>query len=390
MVNLKIFSVAEYVEHLNDALFAYDAVVEGEIAEYKINQGKWIFFKLKDEGAVLECFSTVYKLKIPLEDGMRVRLYGRPGIYAKSGKFSMTVDWVEPAGEGALKRAYELLKQELAKEGLFAPERKRTLPEFPRRIGLVASRESAAYGDFVKVLRERFGGIEIYFHHTQVQGNDAVKSVVDAFSYFTEHQKKLSLDLLVLIRGGGSWEDLAAFNSREVAYAVFGAPVPVVCGVGHEQDETIADFVADVRASTPSNAAELIVPHRADVAERIAARARTMDTALSAALADAAAGVDARVAELDGMMHERSHRFHTLEQRLLFRLRFFSERIIMHQSNTDGFTRLIKSFSPMAVLERGYAIVRKNRTIIKSVRDVKPRDRIEMRLKDGEISAEVV
>ena len=158
-MNLKVFSVSEYVEHLNESLAERDAVVEGEISEYKVNQGKWVFFKIKDEESTLECFGIVFKLKFPLEDGMRVRLYGRPKIYSKTGKFSINVEWVEPAGEGALKRAFELLKKELEKEGLFAPERKRPIPKFPKRIGLIASRESAAYGDFVKVLKHRFCGI---------------------------------------------------------------------------------------------------------------------------------------------------------------------------------------------------------------------------------------
>src|SRR3990167_8618344 len=123
MINLKVFSVSEYVGYLNEALAERDAVVEGEVSEYRVNQGKWIFFKIKDENAVLDCFGVIFKLKFPLEDGMRVRLYGRPKIYPKSGKLSITVDWVEPSGEGALKRAFELLKKELEKEGLFAQGR---------------------------------------------------------------------------------------------------------------------------------------------------------------------------------------------------------------------------------------------------------------------------
>ncbi|MBI1754757.1 exodeoxyribonuclease VII large subunit [Candidatus Azambacteria bacterium] len=214
MTNLKIFSVAEYVAYLNEALSERDAVVEGEISEYKINQSKWIFFKVKDEEATLECFSTVFKLRLPLEDGMRVRVYGRPGIYAKSGKFSMTVEWAEPAGEGALKRSFELLKAELEKEGLFAAARKRPLPRFPKKIALVASKESAAYGDFTKILKQRFGGLEVFLYHVQVQGGEAIADIQKAFSYFNAHHKELGIEAVALVRGGGSLEDLAAFNSR--------------------------------------------------------------------------------------------------------------------------------------------------------------------------------
>lgn len=390
MKGLKIFSVSEYVERLNALLYEHDAVVEGEVSEYRVNQQKWIFFKIKDEGAVLECFSTVFRIRAPLEDGMRVRVYGKPGIYAKSGRLSMNVEWAEPAGEGALKRAFELLKQELEKEGLFAPMRKRFLPSIPKTIGLIASRESAAYGDFLKVLQQRFGGLTVYVMHVQVQGAEAVKNITDAFAYFNAHQKELGLDCIALIRGGGSLEDLAAFNSREVAYAVFGSVVPVVVGVGHEQDVSIADFVADLRASTPSNAAELMVPQRADIARFVDAMAGTITHHMDAFHNDARMRIDDSVTALDGVMTEKTHAIDQMQERLSLRLNFFHERIIMHQSKIDAVIRLMRSFSPKAVLERGYAIVKKGNEVVSSIKKLRAGDAVGIELKDGIFDAEVI
>ena len=390
MINLKVFSVSEYAEYLNEALAGRDAVVEGEVSEYRVNQGKWTFFKIKDENAVLDCFGVVFKLKFPLEDGMRVRLYGRPSIYAKSGKFSITVEWVEPVGAGALKRAFELLKSELEKEGLFARERKRVVPRFPKRIGLITSKEAAAYNDFIKVLQHRFGGIEIYFHHVQVQGAEAAADVARAFEYFNAHQPEFQLDAVVLIRGGGAMEDLAAFNSRETAYAIFGSLAPVVVGIGHEQDVTIADFVADVRASTPSNAAELIAPQRESVAREVLEMARALERGVETLRQNSLHRVDLAVTALDRYTFGRVHNLEGVFKKLALHLNFFGEKITMQESKIDNFARLIKSFSPQAVLERGYALVRKEGKVISSVNDLKTRDVIGLRLKDGEIGAEVL
>lgn len=389
MATLKVFSVSEYIEQLNAVLYDRDAVVEGEISEYRINQQKWLFFKVKDDTGILDCFATVFRVRIPLEDGMRVRIYGRPGIYAKSGKFSMNVEWVEPTGEGALKRAFELLKAELEKEGLFARERKRALPRFPARIGIITSRESAAHGDFLKVLKARFGGLSLHLYHTQVQGSEAVQNIVDAFSYFNTHQNELGLDCIVLIRGGGSMEDLAAFNSREVAYAIFGSAVPVVSGVGHEQDETIADYVADLRASTPSNAAELIVPQRDDVVRHVDGMAQKMEFRMHRVHDEATARVDSMVSAVENALRDKMVAVDRMKAALDFRLKFFEERIIMHQSKIEGWVRLMHSFSPRAVLDRGYAIVRKGEQAIASVKALHPHDTVRIQLKDGAFEAGV-
>lgn len=411
MVDLKVFSVTEYVGYVNNALAERDAVVEGEVSEYRVNQGKWVFFKIKDESSTLECFTMIFKVRFPLEDGMRVRLYGTPRIYAKTGKLSISVEWVEPTGEGSLKRAFELLKAELEKEGLFSQDRKRPLPTLPKRIGVITSRDAAAFGDFKKIIGQRFSGLELYLYHVQVQGADAISSIQEAFSFFNANHEKFGIQVVALIRGGGSLEDLAAFNSREVAFAVFGSAVPVICGVGHEEDVTIADYVADVRASTPSHAAELLVPHRRDVLQRIEYASSTMEEAVRSLLDERSRAIEKQVGVFDAVMAQNSSALSATEGKLRLHLKFFNEKIILGQSKidasvralsryseqaqvlfnqTESFLRLMRSFSPQAVLERGYAIMQKNGKTVSSVKDVSVKDVVQVRLKDGQVGAEIL
>lgn len=410
-MNLKIFSPTEYIQILNENLQDFSAVIEGEISEYKVNQGKWIFFKVKDENSVLECFSTVFQLKTPLEDGMQVRLFGRPAIYAKSGRFSLNVQWAEPSGEGALKRAFELLKAELEKEGMFSLSRKRKIPKFPKRIGLIASKESAAYKDFIKVLNARFGGIEIYLYHVLVQGEGSVESVVSAFEYFNENQNNLHLDLICLIRGGGSLEDLKSFNSREIAHAVFSSAVPVVCGVGHEQDVSIADLIADVRASTPSNAAELIAPQREDVISDINGKIYGTEARLKHFLLEKENKVNISVGMLDNFILTKISEFKNTHFKVLNHLKFFEEKLNFEKNRIDNllklnlkifdekvkiqkaniasFIRLLNNLSPNAVLKRGYSIVKLKNDVVSGIKQIKKGDLLDITMSDGEVSSRV-
>ncbi len=408
----KIFTPTEYIEILNEGLSGFSAVLEGEISEYKVSQGKWIFFKVKDENSVLDCFSTVFQLKTPLEDGMQVRLYGTPKIHAKSGRFSLNVAWVEASGEGALKRAFELLKAELQKEGLFSEERKRKIPDFPKKIGIIASKESAAYKDFVKVLSERFGGMELYLYDVSVQGENSVFEIQEAFEYFNQNQKRLGLDLIVLTRGGGSLEDLKSFNSREVAYAIFGSCVPVVCGVGHEQDTTIADMVADLRASTPSNAAELISPQKEDVLHQIKSYTYKIESLLDFLLSEKKKSVNDFVFLLEGFLSGKVSEFKNIYFKFLSEFKLFEagikrykenieslkiqnlkiikEKIIIQKSEIDAYLRLLLSLSPKEVLKRGYSIVKLKGKVVSSHLALKKGDKVDVTLAKGGFSSEVL
>jgi exodeoxyribonuclease VII large subunit len=407
------FTVSQFIEYLNAALtsavFPEGVHIEGEVSEYRVSQQKWIWFKLKDESSSVECFSTVWQMRLPLEDGMTVRVYGHPKVHGRSGKFSVTVERVEPVGAGALRRALQLLKRRLEGEGLFAPERKRPIPVFPARVGLIASSESAAYGDFLRVLGNRWGGLEINFIDVQVQGGSAPAQIAAAFGHFNAHPHLA--DVIVLTRGGGSLEDLMAFNTEEVVRAVFGSRLPVVVAVGHERDISLADLAADVRASTPTSAAEMIVPDRREVGARLDAFARGLTGAVHAAMAARHADLDglssvlhrrvaAAVADIDLRLKDFAAHF-----RLFFnRLRDLDARLVKAgeslsasaaavsgrlSSSLDAKVRLLQGLDPRRLLERGYSIVMARGRPIRDAAAVAVGERLDIRLFRGSLQTEV-
>lgn len=356
---MHVFQVSEFIAYFNDAVRSFmneqQMAIEGEIAEFKVSQGKFAWFKLKDAEGVVDCFAMTFVLKQPVEEGMKVRVSGYPKIYQRSGKFSINVTRLELIGEGALKRAFELLKKKLAAEGLFAPERKRPLPRYPERIGLITSGEAAAYTDFVRILNNRWGGMDVQLADVAVQGKDAVAEIVGAFRWFNAHAGEF--DVLVLTRGGGAMEDLAAFNDEAVARAIFSSRIPVVVGVGHERDETIADYVADVRASTPSNAAERLVPDRREALYALAVQPRMMANALERGigagtrrLAQSVDRMETAVRREARVVGDAMHAFALAGAR-------FEDAVHRRSQRVAALERLLASLDPTAVLKRGYAIV---------------------------------
>lgn len=251
---------SDLVAVVNQTLeYAYSSVtVVGEVASFKVNQGKWVFFDLKDEQASVPCFMTLWSMRQPLEDGMKVIVRGTPKL-TQWGKFSFTVTAVQPVGEGSLKKAFEMLKKKLADEGLFDPAKKRGIPEDLTRLGVISSTQAAGYADFIKIINARWGGMKVQVAHTQVQGMDAPDQIIRALQYFNE---KSEVQMIALLRGGGSADDLACFNDERLVRAVAASKIPVICGIGHEIDESLCDLACDVRASTPSNAAELLTRDR--------------------------------------------------------------------------------------------------------------------------------
>jgi len=201
---------------------------------------------------------TLWSLSVPIEDGMKIVVRGTPKI-TKWGKFSFTVSKIAPVGEGSLKKAFEMLKKKLASEGLFEVSRKRSLPEDLNKIGVISSTQAAGYADFVKIINARWGGLKVLTAHVQVQGLDAPEQMIRALKYFNEHT---DVQVIALIRGGGSKDDLACFNDEALVRAVAASKIPVITGIGHEIDESLCDLAADVRASTPSNVAELLTRDR--------------------------------------------------------------------------------------------------------------------------------
>ena len=262
-----VFTPTDFAALVNQTLeYAYGStLIVGEVASFKINQGKWVFFDLKDAETSVSCFMSVWSLKYPLEDGMKIVVRGTPKL-TKWGKFSVTVTAVKPVGEGSIKKAYEMLKKKLAAEGLFDPAKKRSIPKGLPVIGVISSTNAAGYADFVKILNARWGGMRVIVAHTQVQGMDAPRQMVKALDYFNERGEVMAI---AMIRGGGSADDLSCYNDEELVRAVAASKIPVITGVGHEVDESLVDLAADVRASTPSNAAEMLTYDRAAVLDKV-------------------------------------------------------------------------------------------------------------------------
>ena len=255
----KIFTVSEFIASTNN-LIRRRVIIQGEIGE-KINQyPQYSFFSLLDKNkeATLTCFvwqSKLEELGVMLEAGTEVKLEGYLKIYSKKGSLNFQIERIGLVGEGALKKAFELLKKKLSEAGFFDLEKKKSIPEFSQKIGVITSKYGkGALPDFKKHLKNF--GFEIYFYDVRVEGMTAINDIVGAIQWF--NQSGLETDVLVLIRGGGSWESLQAFNSEPVAKAIFASKIPIICGIGHESDETIASYVADVRASTPSIAAKIL------------------------------------------------------------------------------------------------------------------------------------
>jgi exodeoxyribonuclease VII large subunit len=294
----RVFSVSELTGRIRDVLARAftDIWVQGEISNCRAAQSGHIYCTLKDDRAQLKCVcfkSQLRLMKFRPEDGLHVTARGSISVYENRGEYQLYIEAMEPVGAGALQVAFEQLKKRLEAEGLFSPERKRPLPLLPGRIGLVTSPSGAAVRDIVRILRRRFHNVHLTLYPVRVQGDGAAAEIVRAIQYF--HRQKL-VDVIILARGGGSLEDLWSFNEEEVARAIAACSIPIISGVGHETDFTIADFVADVRASTPSAAAELVVQTRAEFDKHVA----TLRSALAEQMRYRVLVQSRRVHELSG------------------------------------------------------------------------------------------
>jgi exodeoxyribonuclease VII large subunit len=352
------FSVSDFIALTNQTLeYAYPSIeVEGEVASFKVNQGKYVFFDLKDAAGSVGCFMTVWQLRVPIEDGMKVIVTATPKL-TQWGKFSLTVKLVRPSGEGSLKKSFELLRAKLDKEGLFAPERKRSLPALPQHVAVISSTQAAGYADFVKILSDRWGGLDIDVAHVQVQGADAPDQIIRALKYF--NSREVLPEVIVIIRGGGSADDLSSFNDELLVREIAASRIPTLVGVGHEIDESLADLAADVRAATPSNAAQLLVPDKSEIIRRTRAQLQSLlprtEQAIVTRKAELRANLIHALDVVESHLDQRSHQLAQLR-------------------------RVISEFDPQKVLARGYALVRG---------EAKVGGNIEIEKKDIIITAEV-
>ena len=340
-----VFGVSDAVALFNQMLETATPhiTVVGEVANFKINHGKWVFFDIKDEESTLGCFMSTVSLRVAIEDGMKVVVTARPNI-TRWGKFSLTIQTIRPMGEGSIRRSFELLRAKLDQEGLFSSERKRRLPEMPQVIGVISSTGAAGYIDFTKIIGERFSGLTLQVANVQVQGDDAPQQVIAALNYFNE--LATPPEVIAILRGGGSRDDLVAFDDEPLVRAIAGSRVPVITGIGHEIDVTLADLVADVRAATPSNVAQLIVPARHEIVERI-------DSSLKQVLSQ----MDHTTTDLADEVNEREKGlFETIERQIDDLTRRY-----------DTMRQVMRQLDPRAVLKRGYALVRDHMgSIVKS------------------------
>ena len=360
-------------------------VVAGEISNFKNHySGHW-YFTLKDAAAAVPAVmfrESNRRLGFLPQDGMSVIIRGRASLYERDGKFQLYADDMQPDGLGALYLAYEQLKERLAAEGLFDPARKRELPFFPARVGVITSGTGAAVRDILQILARRCPASEVILCPVQVQGAGAAAQVARAVALFNETQ---AADVLIVGRGGGSLEDLWAFNEEPVARAVVASAIPVISAVGHETDVTICDFAADLRAPTPSAAAELAVPDLADLLAGLSSlRSRMEQTTLR--------GMQTRRAALEGLLSRRIlRRPEELAYASRLRLDYAAQRLrdaikarlCAETARLSHTAARLDAMSPLAVLARGYAIALKDGAPVKSVHELDPGDKLRLTLADG-------
>jgi len=386
-------TVSAAVSFLREVLeaneFFSDLWLAGEVSNYTRSQAGHRYFSLKDRQAALR--SVLFASNMPgfqLENGARVLAHGRITVYPQRGDLQFVCDFVRPEGVGIEAARFEQLRERLEAEGLFAPERKRPIPRFPRRIGVVTSPTGAAYQDIQDVLKRRWPLATIVFSPAMVQGDLAAGQVTAALR---ELAQAPGLDVAILARGGGSAEDLAAFNDERVARAIFGFPAPLITGVGHETDVTIADLVADLRAPTPSAAAERATPDIREVLQASFVLQRAMRSAALRRVADEAARVDSALGRVERNAPDIGGQAREIG-RVLQRLETCAAREVASAKARAGAAEgRLAALNPMATLKRGFAIVQEadSRKVVTSVKRVKAGRRLQVSVSDGPFWVEV-
>jgi exodeoxyribonuclease VII large subunit len=438
MSSRSIYTVAQLTAEIKTLLEgSFEHVwVEGEISNLRLPSSGHLYFTLKDESAQIRTVMFRMQnrlLKFDPEDGLQVVCYGRLAVYEPRGEYQIVVDHMEPKGLGALQLAFEQLKERLSREGLFDPARKKPLPPFPQKIGIVTSPTGAALRDILQIIDRRFANVHILLYPVRVQGEGAAQEIAQAIDELSQWP---DLDVMIVGRGGGSLEDLWAFNEESIARAIYRSTVPIISAVGHEIDFTIADFVADLRAPTPSAAAELVVQNKVELvqrleslfwrlaqAERVSLQARKERlSSLTHRLTDPRKRISDQRLRLDDLwfrlttsnqqslvrrferlqhrfeslillqpgrrVSEYSHRLSQLYRRLAVagraRMGFYRQRL----ENCMG---RLQSLSPLAVLERGYSITRvlPSKEIVRDACRLKTEDRVKVKVHRGEFTARV-
>jgi exodeoxyribonuclease VII large subunit len=391
------WSVSELTRYIREALESdyrlQQVWVSGEISNLSRPASGHLYFTLQDEGAALRCVmwrSQVDKQTYMPSDGDAVEVAGQISVYEAGGQYQLYADQIRPVGEGLILQQFLEMKSRLEQEGLFDPERKRPLPEWPQRIGVITSPTGAALQDVVNVLRRRYPIVEVLVSPTRVQGDEAPNEIVEAFDRMNAYG---NANVVLLVRGGGSMEDLAAFNDERVVRAIVASSAPVVSGIGHETDLILADFAADRRAPTPSAAAELATPDRDDILEELRLHRRAIQEILQTKVLThrralirtnamlrllsprvAMANARQRVDELQIRVQSASH-----------------NRVQLLQAAHAGLRQTLQAFDPYAVLGRGYSVVTRHPDgeLVRSIHQVSMGEGVRVRVADGSFQARV-
>ena len=388
---LSVTQINEYIRSRMDAdPMLTQVAVRGEISNYKLYPSGHHYFTIKDEGGALKCVmfkGNALRLRFRPENGMKIIAMGKISVFPRDGAYQLYCSAMVLDGVGDLHAAFEQLKAKLAAQGLFDPAHKKPIPKYPKVIGIVTSSAGAAVHDMLRIIRKRYPLTEVRLFPVRVQGVEAPPEIVGAIRYANRYKMA---DVLIVGRGGGSIEDLWAFNDERVAYAIYESEIPVISAVGHEPDVTISDFVADLRAATPSNAAELAVPDQDTLLQTLDTMSDSMTTCLSRQVKNARQHL--RVLSSGAAL--KSPTAYLDQKRKTLEL--LNSRLVSNQKSTldkkkqrfVGLTAKLDAMSPLKVLTRGYAMAStEDGSVLRSVRQVKPGDCVNVSLGDGSLQA---
>lgn len=395
-MKLKTLSVGEvnnYVKKLVENDFILKNLnVKGEISNLKFHSSGHIYFSLKDENSKVNCImfkNNAVNLDFRLEEGMKVEIKARLGVYHKEGTYQLYCENIKKAGIGELFEEFHKLKKELSEEGIFDEKYKRALPKFPKRIGIITARTGAAVRDIINVIQRRNKSLDIILYPAKVQGENAADSIIEGIRYFNNEK---SVDVIILGRGGGSIEELWAFNNRYLAYEIFNSRIPTVSAVGHEVDFTISDFVSDMRAPTPSAAGELVSPSLQEMINDLVNKKEFLHRAIDRKFLNSKRDVDLLYKGLKGnnpkhIIEKRIKEVNSLEEKLNF---LGKRKIDKAKDELIALNSILQTLNPLNTLERGYSVIMdKEDKVINEVSELKKNNMVKVIMKDGSVNIDI-
>ena len=395
-MKLKTLSVGEvnnYVKKLVENDFILKNLnVKGEISNLKFHSSGHIYFSLKDENSKVNCImfkNNAVNLDFRLEEGMKVEIKARLGVYHKEGTYQLYCENIKKAGIGELFEEFHKLKKELSEEGIFDQKYKRALPKFPKRIGIITARTGAAVRDIINVIQRRNKSLDIILYPAKVQGENAADSIIEGIRYFNNEK---SVDVIILGRGGGSIEELWAFNNRDLAYEIFNSRIPTVSAVGHEVDFTISDFVSDMRAPTPSAAGELVSPSLQEMINDLVNKKEFLHRAIDRKFLNSKRDIDLLYKGLKGnnpkhTIEKRIKEVNSLEEKLNF---LGKRKIDKAKDELIALNSILQTLNPLNTLGRGYSVIMdKEDKVINEVSELKKNDMVKVIMKDGSVNIDI-